>query len=90
MMSKQHAIGRAPCINCGKTWGGHSGIHCWSGISARERKAFEPEGYDLSDICINCGRTLEEHRSRYSCSCNKKSGVFKKVFNMFNDRDFEL
>ena len=88
MSSLQHKIGRAPCINCGKTWGGHSGIHCWSGTSARERKTFEPEGYALSDICIHCGDTLKDHATRYSCRDRKSK--FTKKDAMFSDGDFEL
>jgi len=89
MMSKQYTIGRAPCVNCGKTWGGHSGIHCWSGTSERRQKTFEPVGYALSDICIHCGDTLENHRDRYVCK-SILIRQFEKIHNMFSDRDFEI
>ena len=86
------SIGNAKCMNCGHTWGGHSGIYCYHGEAAKDGKKFQPLGYALSDICENCGETLLDHWERYQCRRNNSRGkkVFKKDNNLFSDGDFIL
>ena len=88
-----NSIKGAICINCGKTWGGHSGILCNHGRSYKKME-FEPIGFNLSDICIHCGKTLMDHYSRYYCVSSdgrRRFGAwFEKDSILFSDEDFEL
>ena len=91
MSRNQYSIEKAYCINCGRYWGGHSGIDC-SIAHVKIGKTFEPIGYSLSDICEICGETLDSHDRRYYCKRRKprQKNIFTKNRDMFQDGDFLL
>lgn len=77
-------IGQATCMNCGSQWGQHVGIDC-----PHSRSLFEPEGFLLDDMCINCGDLLVNHQDRSIC-IKRDDTIFEKVNDMFSEEDFLL
>ena len=76
-------IGIADCANCGDKWGSHLGIKC-----PRGGLTFEPVGYTLEEKCRACGHPLRDHNKH--AICPDDLGIFEKIIDMFNDKDFLL
>ena len=74
-------IGRALCVNCDTRWGGHNGIRC-----LMKNGTFKPIGFELSDICSNCGQKLQDHGKRVYC--NNGLTIFKRKVQFLKDEDF--
>ena len=81
-------VGKAECMNCGASWGDHSGIRC--NRASKGSRTFEPLGFYLSDICDKCGMPMRDHYKRVGCMDNGKQNyeVFEYCKDMFTDKEF--